>query len=88
MAFPHLPNVKVNLNDMGLKVSPPPAGPKVTLLGTTSNAAIPVNEPFLVTNVGQAASSLYFSGDAGIAYPGELSLVRTRLQRDPGRHSR
>jgi len=75
MAFPNLPSVRVNLNDLGLKISPPPAGPKVTLLGVTSNSAIPVREPFLVTNVGQAAASLYFSGQAGIAYPGELALA-------------
>jgi hypothetical protein len=74
MAYPHLPGVRVNLNDLGLKIAPPPAGPKVTLLGVTSNSDIPVREPYTITNVGAASSSLYFSGAAGIAYPGELAL--------------
>ncbi|RMG69774.1 MAG: hypothetical protein D6710_08285 [Nitrospirae bacterium] len=74
MAFPNLPGVTVNLNDLGLKISPPPAGPKVTLLGVTSNTGIPVREPFLVTNAGLAASSLWFSGSNGV-YPGELAMA-------------
>jgi len=76
MAFPHLPGFNVVLNDLGLRVSPQPAGPKVTLLGITSSEDITPNEPFIVTNVGKAAAALYFSGAEGTkSYPGELSLA-------------
>ena len=75
MAFDSLSTLTVTLNDLGLKIAPPPAGPKVTLLGITSNSAIPLRDPFQVTNIGQAASSLYFSGANGGTYPGELSLA-------------
>jgi len=75
MAFDSLPALNVKLNDQGLKIAPQPAGPKVTLLGITSNSDINLREPFQVTNVGQAASSLYFSGASGDTYPGELSLA-------------
>lgn len=75
MAFDSLPALTVTLNDLGLKIAPPPAGPKVTILGVTSNSSIPVRDPFQVTNVGQAASSLYFSGASGDTYPGELALA-------------
>lgn len=75
MAFDSLPSLNVSLNDKGLKIARPPAGPKVTLLGITSNSDINLREPFQVTNVGQAAASLYFSGASGSTYPGELSLA-------------
>ncbi len=79
MGFPNLPGVTVNLNDLGLKIAPPPAGPKVTLLGITSNPALPVNEPLQVTNASQVTSALYVTGGRGdlaakAAYPGELAL--------------
>jgi hypothetical protein len=75
MAFDSLPAVNVNLSDQGLKIAPQPSGPKVTLLGITSNTGISLREPFQVTNVGQASASLYFSGTAGDTYPGELSMA-------------
>ena len=75
MGFDSLPSLTVTLNDLGLKIAPPPAGPKVTLLGVTSNSQIPLRDPFQVSNVGQAASSLYFSGASGEVYPGELALA-------------
>lgn len=77
----YLPGVNVVLNDLGLKVAPPPAGPKITLLGITSNTGIPINEPFTVSSVEKAINSLYFnmSGVAGgwpdNPFPGELSLA-------------
>jgi hypothetical protein len=75
MAFDSLPALTVTLNDLGLKIAPPPAGPKVTLLGITSNTGIPIRDPFQVTNVGQAAAAFYFSGASGNNYPGELALA-------------
>lgn len=77
----YLPRVNTTLNDQGLKVAPPPAGPKVTLLGVTSNASIPLLEPFTVGSVEKAINSLYFdlSGVAGgwpdTKFPGELALA-------------
>ena len=77
----YLPRINTVLNDQGLRVAPPPAGPKVTILGVTSNPAVPVNEPFTVTSVEKAVTSLYFDY-AGNSYglasgqrPGELSLA-------------
>lgn len=75
MAFDSLPSLNVKLNDKGLKIAPQPTGPKVTLLGITSNSDISLREPFQVTNIGQASSSLYFSGASGPTYPGELALA-------------
>ncbi|MHA2069921.1 MAG: hypothetical protein ACXABY_36620, partial [Candidatus Thorarchaeota archaeon] len=71
--FPNLPGVNVTLNDLGLKIAPPPAGPKVTLLGITSNDTIPLREPLTVTNIGQATSSLW-AGFTGDNYPSELAI--------------
>lgn len=77
----YLPRVNTTLNDQGLKVAPPPAGPKVTLLGVTSNPALPLLEPYTVGSVEKAINSLYFdlSGVAGnwpsTRFPGELSLA-------------
>lgn len=77
----YLPQVNVTLNDLGLKVAPPPAGPKVTLLGVTSNSSVPLNEPYTIGSVEKAINSLYFnmSGVAGgwpdTTFPGELSLA-------------
>jgi hypothetical protein len=78
MGYPNLPGVTVQLNDLGLKIAPPPAGPKVTLIGICSNTGIPLNEPFSVTNVGQATAALYFSGDSAPATrtrPSDLALA-------------
>ena len=77
----YLPRVNVTLNDLGLKVAPPPAGPKVTLLGVTSNTSIPLREPYTVGSVEKAINSLYFnlSGVSGgwpdTTFPGELALA-------------
>ena len=77
----YLPRVNTTLNDQGLKVAPPPAGPKVTLLGITSNPSVPILEPFTVGSVEKAMTSLYFdySGAAGgwpnTTGPGELAMA-------------
>jgi hypothetical protein len=74
--FPNLPGVQVTLNDLGLAIAPPPAGPKVTLLGVTSNTDIPLREQLTVSNIGQATSSLW-AGQSGLddRYPSELSIA-------------
>lgn len=77
----YLPRVNTILNDQGLKVAPPPAGPKVTLLGVTSNPDVPTLEPFTIGSVEKAITSLYFdlSGAGGgwpdTTFPGELALA-------------
>lgn len=75
----YLPKTNVTLNDLGLKIAPPPAGPKVTLLGITSNSGIPIREPYTVTSVEKAINALYFSGvpniNSGGAFPGELAIA-------------
>tara|TARA_R110002074_G_scaffold402324_1_gene607032 strand:+ start:71016 stop:72686 length:1671 start_codon:yes stop_codon:yes gene_type:complete len=77
----YLPRVNTILNDQGLKIAPPPAGPKVTLLGVTSNPDVPLLEPFTVGSVEKAITSLYFdlSGVAGgwpdTTFPGELAIA-------------
>lgn len=81
----YLPNTNVTLNDLGLQVAPPPAGPKVTLLGVTSNTNITLREPYTISSVEKAMNSLYFDlsgtnipgGLAGATgrIPGELSLA-------------
>ena len=45
-----LPGLNVTVNDGGLRVSPPLVGPKLTILGTTSNTALPLNEPVSLTD--------------------------------------
>ncbi len=75
MGYPNLPGITVTLNDLGLQIAPPPAGPKVTFLGITSNTSIPLREAFTVTNVGQAVAALWVSGSSGATYPGELALA-------------
>lgn len=77
----YLPRINTILNDQGLKIAPPPAGPKVTLLGITSNTGVPLLEPFTIGSVEKAINSLYFdlSGVAGgwpdTRFPGELALA-------------
>jgi hypothetical protein len=75
MAYPNLPGIQVTLNDLGLQVAAPPAGPKLTLLGCTSNTGIPLREPLAVTNVTKATASLYAKDISGKTYPGELALA-------------
>lgn len=73
----YLPGVDVVLNDLGLKVAPPPSGPKVTLLGITSNPDVPIREPFTVSSVEKAMHTLYFTTgtDTSGVFPGELALA-------------
>lgn len=86
----YLPGVNVTLNDLGLKVAPPPAGPKVTLLGVTSNPSVKIKEAYTVTSVEKAMNTLYFElpankfrgpdagttdGVANVRVPGELALA-------------
>lgn len=75
----YLPRINTTLNDNGLKIAPSPAGPKVTLLGITSNTGITVYEPFTISSVEKAINSLYFSGvsalNSSAKFPGELALA-------------
>lgn len=81
----YLPGINVTLNDLGLKVAPPPAGPKVTLLGVTSNTGLRVREPYTVSSVEKAMNTLYFDLPSAICtgsiggvagrVPGELALA-------------
>lgn len=80
----YLPGTNVTINDLGLKVAPPPAGPKVTLLGITSNSSIQIYEPFTVGSVEKAINALYFSTDGSVSgqeftysgtWPGELAVA-------------
>lgn len=77
----YLPRINVTLNDLGLKVAPPPAGPKVTLLGITSNTGVRQYEPFTVGSVEKAINSLYFETAASDMnsysgrWPGEMALA-------------
>jgi len=76
MAYPHLPGVTLNLADLGLKIAPPPAGPKVTLLGVTCNTGVPLLEPLSVTNVGKTINALWASGaTSSLTFPSELALA-------------
>lgn len=78
MANDYLPGINVTLNDLGLKVAPPPAGPKLTLMGITSNPSITLREPFTVSSVEKAVNSLYFDF-SGTAFPGGMAGVSGRL---------
>jgi hypothetical protein len=76
MGYPNLPGLQVTLNDLGLQVAAPPAGPKLTLLGITSNTGIPLNEPLSVTNLSQAIASFYaYPQGSEIKYPSELAIA-------------
>ena len=70
----YLPGINVTLNDLGLKVAPPPAGPKITLLGVTSNTGLRVREPYTVASVEKAMNTLYFDLPSGVA-PGSIGLI-------------
>jgi hypothetical protein len=67
----YLPGINVTLNDLGLKIAPPPAGPKVTLLGVTSNPNIKIREPYTVASVEKAMNTLYFDLPSTV-YPGSV----------------
>ena len=49
--FSNLPGTTVQLLDQGLKISSPPSGPKVLLLGftTSTNANATLNTPYSVS---------------------------------------
>lgn len=51
MALDNLPRVDVTVNDGGLRLSEPIAGPKVTLLGVTTSTNLDLKEPFLVPDI-------------------------------------
>lgn len=70
----YLPGINVTLNDLGLKVAPPPAGPKITLLGVTSNTGLKIREPYTVASVEKAMNTLYFDLPSGI-FPGSVGNV-------------
>ena len=65
----YLPGINVTLNDLGLKVAPPPAGPKITFLGVTSNTGLKIREPYIVSSVDRAMSTLYFDLPTGVVFP-------------------
>ena len=74
--FPYLPGVTLDLADLGLKIAPPPAGPKVTLLGYSSNTNVPLNEPLTVTNIGKVTNALWATSAAtSETGAGELALA-------------
>lgn len=66
-----LPQVNVTINDGGLRVAPPQLGPKLTLLGVTSNTGITTNEVYVVADLAKAVAALRNSDDT----PSELSLA-------------
>lgn len=74
----YLPGIGVTLNDAGLRLGQPPAGPKVTLLGVTSNTGIPLREPYIISSVEKAMNSLYFDL-SGLAFPGGLASQSGRV---------
>jgi len=51
MALENLPRVDVTVNDGGLRLSRPIAGPKVTLLGVTTSTNLDLFEPYLVPDI-------------------------------------
>lgn len=73
-----LPGMNVVLNDLGLKVAPPPAGPKLTLLGVTSNTSITLREPYTIASVEKAMNALYFDL-SGTSFPGGIAGVTGRV---------
>jgi len=67
----NLPRVTTIINDGGLRIAPPEAGPKITLLGTTTSTGIGVREIFLVDNAPKAIRNLRHANGA----PSELSIA-------------
>lgn len=66
-----LPQVNVTVNDGGLRVAPPQLGPKLTILGATSNTGITVNEIYVVADLAKAVNALRNADGT----PSELSLA-------------
>jgi hypothetical protein len=60
----------VTINDGGLRISAPLVGPKLTILGTTSNTTLPTNEPVQLTDAKQISTVLHHPDGT----PSELSL--------------
>ena len=77
MAYPNLPSVQVTLNDLGLQVSAPPAGPKVTFFGACGNTGLPLREPLTVNSLTKATAAFYvYNSDATARkIPSELALA-------------
>ena len=71
----NLPRVTAIINDGGLRVAPPEAGPKITLLGTTTSTAIGLREVVLVDNSPAAIRSLRHTAGAISGQPSELSIA-------------
>ena len=69
MALDNIPRVDVTINDGGLRLSPPVAGPKVTLLGVTTGTNLTIGEPFLVPD---AETGFLYTAEAS-GRPSELS---------------
>jgi len=74
----YLPGIGVTINDSGLKLGQPPAGPKVTLLGVTSNTGLLIREPYTIASVEKAMNSLYFDF-SGLSIPGGLASQSGRV---------
>ena len=66
-----LPQVNVTVNDGGLRVAPPQLGPKLTILGATSNTGITTNEIYVVSDLAKAVTALRNADGT----PSELSLA-------------
>jgi hypothetical protein len=86
MAYPNLPGVQVMLNDLGLQVTAPPAGPKVTIFGACGNTGIPLREPLTVTSLPKATAAFYTFNDPGVKYPSELALAIDEAARAGGKN--
>jgi len=69
MALDNIPRVDVTINDGGLRLSEPVAGPKVTLLGVTTGTNLTIGEPFLVPDV---ETGFLYSAEAS-GRPSELT---------------
>jgi hypothetical protein len=66
-----LPGVHTVINDGGLAITPPPAGTKLTILGTTTNTTLPLREPVRITDVKLVAVAI----DHPDGTPSEMSLA-------------
>lgn len=78
----NLPGVDVVLNDLGLKLSPPDEGQKITILGICSDSRLPIREPLRVVNSEAAVDALFFAdhdsvftGASGQKWPSDLSMA-------------
>jgi hypothetical protein len=67
----NLPGLDVTLNDGGLRITPALSGTKLTILGTTANTILPINEPVVLLDHKQIRSAL----DHPDGIPSELSLA-------------